>query len=228
MNWLVGWHTRIGRFGMRVLGLHLLWVAWTLRGGIALGIFPATAAVYATIRKDIVTAGLLEPVKLRPFFAATWKSEFGSANRLGFLLVAPWAMLLINRRLVSIVDFGSAGPVLAGLLTVLGVVLFACTAHAWILAAQFDEGAVATVRRSLTLVAARPLHTAVLVGAAAIVLIGYYLVPGLFLAFGITVPAALTSYYLWSTGLLVPPPIAPSSGTTSTPADSAKPSLAAA
>ncbi|MGC0249933.1 YesL family protein [Pseudactinotalea sp. Z1748] len=205
MTWLVGWHSRIGRAGLRLLALHLLWINWTLRGGIVLGVFPATAAVYAVIRRDILTPEHGVRVRLRTHFGTTWRTEFAAANRLGYLLVIPWAILVINRQLVAVVDFGASGPVLAGLLTVLGVVLFAVSVNVWILAAHFDEGALAMLRRALTLIPARPAIAALTILTAAVVLAGYYLVPGLIIVFGLTLPAALTSQDLWSTGLLRPP-----------------------
>src|SRR5690606_9588575 len=50
MQRLLELHQRAGRLGLRLLYLQLLWLGWTLRGGVLLGIFPATAAVHAVLR----------------------------------------------------------------------------------------------------------------------------------------------------------------------------------
>ncbi len=41
------WYMRMGTLGFNLIYLNLLWAAFTLLGGIVLGIFPATAALFA-------------------------------------------------------------------------------------------------------------------------------------------------------------------------------------
>ncbi|MFB9660335.1 YesL family protein [Glycomyces mayteni] len=201
------WYQRLGRLGLRLLCLHLLWIAWTLRGGVVLGAFPATAALHAVLREDARSAVARpdEPPALsglRARFGTLWKREFAAANRLGLLLALCWAFLLVDRRVVEHLDLGAAGPVLAGGLTVAGVVLGVVTVLVWPLQSHFDEGAGALLRRALVLALARP-ATAVLAGAGVgVLLCAYYLVPGLVPVFGLAAPAALATAVLWRSGVL--------------------------
>ncbi|GAA2273660.1 hypothetical protein GCM10009853_029380 [Glycomyces scopariae] len=209
------WYQRLGRLGLRLLCLHLLWLAWTLRGAVVLGAFPATAALHAVLREDArhAIARPDEPpalAGLRAAFGAHWKREFAPANRLGLLLALCWAVLVLDRRVVEHLDLGGLGPVLAGGLTVAGVLLGVVTVLVWPLQAHFAEGAGALLRRALVLTAARPL-TAVLAGAGVgVLLCAYYLLPGLVPVFGLAAPAALSTAVLWRSGLLAPAPVAAS------------------
>lgn len=210
MRRLVDWHTRLGRLGLRLLWLHLLWCAWTARGGILLGVFPATAAVHAVLRAD-ERHRLQHPDDeldlrgLRAQFGDYARREFRSANRLGAALVGIWVLLLVDRELVSTLDLGSLGPVLAGSHTVAGVVLVVLTAIVWPLQAQFAEGTWALLHRSLVLLAGRPATGALTAAAVALLLGAYYLVPGLVPVFGIPALAAVATASLWRTGVLAAP-----------------------
>lgn len=207
---LVGWHTRVGETGLRLLQLHLLWVLWTLRGGVVLGMFPATAAVHAVLRRDVLR-GDDGHRPLREELAGFWRAELWPANRLGYSLAAAWAVVLLDRQLLATVDLGGMAPVLAGLQTLATVVLAVVTACAFPLAAHVDEGAPALLRRSLLLLLGRPraaLLTTVAVGA---VLCAYYVVPGLVPVFGVALPAWVAFGCLWHSGALptAAPPKAP-------------------
>lgn len=204
------WYQRLGRLGLRLLCLHLLWLAGTLRGGVLLGVFPATAALHGVLREDARFAiahsdDAPELTGLRARFGELWKREFAAANRLGALLVLCWAFLVLDRRVVEHLDLGGLGPVLAGGLTVAGVWLGVLTALVWPLQSHFAEGAGALLRRALILTAGRP-ATAALAGVGVGVLLGvYYLVPGLVPVFGVAAPAAIATTVLWRSGLLTTP-----------------------
>ncbi|QCB93546.1 YesL family protein [Cellulomonas shaoxiangyii] len=206
MGRLVGWHARAGELGVRLLVLHLLWIAWTLRGGVVLGVFPASAAVHAVVRRDAVHGvGDRGHRAVRAEFRAAWHAELVPANVLGYTVGALWAVLLLDRRVLGVVDLGLAGPVLAGLLTLLTVVAFVMTAALPVLASHFAEGPVRLLRRAAVLVVARPwqaLANAVVVG---VVLSVYYVVPGLVPVFGLALPAWLSFATLWGSGLLPAP-----------------------
>lgn len=205
---LVGWHTRVGDTGLRLLQLHLLWVLWTLRGGVVLGVFPATAAVHAVLRRDALR-GEDDHRPLRAEYAAFWRAELAPANRLGYALVAAWAVVVLDRQLLATVDLGGAAPVLAGLQTLATLVLAVVTACAFPLAAHFEEGVPALLRRSLTLLLGRP-RAAMLTGAAVgAVLCAYYVVPGLVPVFGVALPAWVAVGCLWHSGALPAPAAVP-------------------
>lgn len=200
MNALLGVHTRVGEVGLRLFRLHLLWFGWTLAGGGLLGIFPATAAVCAVVRRDLM--GRDEPSRLGAEFGTAWREQFRNANALGYTLLTLWALLLLDRHVVATIDLGAAGPGLAWLFWLLAMFLSAMSAAVWPLAAHFAESVPKLIVRSALFVLARPLIAGFNACAVAIVLSVYYVVPGLLPVFGITVPLYLSFAYLWSTRLL--------------------------
>lgn len=206
MGRLLGWHTRAGDLGLRLLRLHLLWIGWTLRGGVVLGIFPATAAVCAVVRRDLLR-GEDDPDRapLRHELGAFWRQELVGANVLGYAVTALWAVLLVDRHLLGVVDLGAVGPVLAGLLWVLTAFAFVATAALPALQAHFAEGPGALLRRAAVLVLARPKQALLNALVVGVVLCGYYVVPGLVPVFGVALPAYLSFSCLWSSGLLGAP-----------------------
>lgn len=212
MNTVVNWHVRAARLATRLFLLHLLWLLWTLRGAVVLGVFPATAAMIAAIRHDVMAEhhGEGDDYSIRlswSFFAATWRREFGAANRLGWLLAAGWAVLLLDRHLVATVNLGPVSPVLAGLLSVLTGLGLVVTAMAWCLAAHFAEPARGTILRSVKFTLSRPVHAVTASGATAVICAVYYVVPGLAPVLGLAAPAFVCFRWLWHTGVLpVPPP----------------------
>jgi uncharacterized membrane protein YesL len=205
MNRLVGWHTTAGEIGLRLLKLHLLWLGWTLAGGVLLGVFPATAAVHAVIRRDLLRGDDDDRAALREEFRIFWRESFAGANVLGYVVTALWALLLLDRHLLSRVDMGGAAPALAGLLWVLTAVLFVMTASLGSLHAHFAEGPLSMLRRSAVLAVARPKHAIMNALAVGVVLCAYYVVPGLIPVFGVALPAYLSFAVLWRSGLLPAP-----------------------
>ena len=223
MTVFLDWYQRLGRLGLRLLCLHLLWLAWTLRGGILLGAFPATAALHGVLREDarFAVAHPDEPpvlAGLRARFGELWHREFAAANRLGALLVLCWAILVLDRRVVAHLDLGDFGPLIAGGLTVAGVWLGVVTALVWPLQSHFDESAGALLRRALVLTAGRPVTAASAGAGVGVLLCAYYLVPGLIPVFGLAAPAAMATTVLWRSGVLAARAEAPETSRPSSPA----------
>ncbi|UFU03129.1 DUF624 domain-containing protein [Ruania suaedae] len=233
MRRVLEWHQRLGRLGLRLLVLHLLWIGWTLRGAVVAGIFPATAALHGALRDDIRHALQYpeDPLALdragrralRTRFAELWRAERGPANRLGAVLTVAWALVIVDRMVVAVLDLGGLGPVLAGGLTVAGVVLGLLTVLVWPLQAHFDEGAFALLRRSAVLAGGRPAAAALTGLGAGLILCAYYLIPGLIPVLGVAAPAAVATTCLWRTGVLAAPP--PMAVPPPAPADDPHPAL---
>lgn len=199
---LVGLHTHVGAQGWRLLQLHLLWMLYTLRGGVLLGVFPATAAVHDALRADLMSDDGAERSGLRARFGQTWRRSFRRANTLGYVYTALWAVLFFEHRLLDGAGGSGLGSAAAGLLWFAMAHLFMVGALVWMLDAHFAESVPALLRRASTLVLGRPLVGLGATAAFAAVLCLYYLVPGLIAVFGVTGPALATSVFLWHSGVL--------------------------
>ncbi len=215
MNRVVGWHTWIGDTGFRLAQLHLLWIAHMVLGGIVLGVFPATAAVFAVLRRDRMEADGWEGGRHRSSvwreFHHEWRSSLLSANVMGIVLTAGWAVVVYDHRLLRAVDM-AAGPVLHGLLWFFTLALLVVTATVFVLHAHFADGPARILRRSAVLTVARPVLALVCAGILAATLGLYYVLPGLAMVFGAVAPAFAISSFVWQTGVLPRPPAALAEG----------------
>jgi uncharacterized membrane protein YesL len=201
---IVTLHTLVGTLGWRLLKLHLLWLLHTLRGGVVLGAFPATAAVHEVLRHDLMSDDLSERCGLWTEFDAAWRSNLRGANVLGYALVLLWAVLLTEQQLLAGTSNGLAGAV-GSLLWFAMAFLAIAGALVWPLAAHFDEAPAALLRRAAMLALGRPLIALASAAALGGVLAVYYLVPGLVPVLGVAAPALVTSFCLRRSGILPEP-----------------------
>lgn len=208
MNKVLGWNVWVGDTGRRLAWLQVLWLGHTLLGGVVLGVLPATAAVYAVLRRDRMVAdgwvGSADRERLTSEFHRVWRRELVPANALGFVLAALWAFVLVDHWFLRTVDI-SFGPALQVPLWLLTVVLLAVSGVIWVLQAHFAEGPFTLLRRSVVLVLARPLLSFPAAGVLAITACVYYVLPGLAVVFGIVAPAAVGVALLWRSGILPGP-----------------------
>lgn len=73
--------------------VNILWIAFTIAGLGILGFFPATAAMFAVIRK---WGQGYDDIKVFPTFLATYKKEFKKANIVGYILLLIGYLLTIE------------------------------------------------------------------------------------------------------------------------------------
>lgn len=212
MNRLLTLHTGLGEQALRLFLLNLLWLAGAVAGGVVLGAFPATAAAMGVLRRDAMDrraehlggdAAVREPLARE--FAALWRREFRSANALGWILTAGWALLVYEYWVLGNNSLGLPGGAAAGAILALMLVLFVMTSNLWALQAHFVEGPLALLRRSLVLTLGRPVSALLVAVGVLAVAAGYVMLPGLGAVFGVTLAAFLTTQFLWGTGILAAP-----------------------
>lgn len=86
---------------MRLAYLHVLWLLFTVVGGVILGVAPATAGMFAVLRQWLLGR---EEV---PVFRTYWQSyrrEFWGANLLGWLLFTVAAVLVVDLWVLRLID----------------------------------------------------------------------------------------------------------------------------
>lgn len=121
-------------FLYHLLFLNVLWLAFTLLGGIVLGFGPSTVALYAVTRKWIQKEiGTDKDIFLT--YWTTFKKEFIAGNMIGWSTLIVFYMLLVNYRFTnlrpgSVFAFINAGTiVMAGVLCVLLAYLIPLYVH---------------------------------------------------------------------------------------------------
>lgn len=171
-----------GEFVTALAYLNFLWVLFTLFGGVVLGIHPATAALFASLRKwkvdGIYTIGFKE-------FKNEFKKEFKESNILGAYLTVILVVLIFNGFLIflnqSMVNmFLSVVYFLSVVLTmILFIYVYAVYDH-------FETKAVTTIVYSVVIGMANPLVTIKLFLLVFLLGIAIYSTAGVPIFFGIS------------------------------------------
>lgn len=81
-GWQAGLH-RVCEWIMRLLIVNLLWIGFTIMGLVIFGFFPATAAMFAVVRKWVMNDN---DVPIFRTFVQVYRSEFVKVNGLGLIL----------------------------------------------------------------------------------------------------------------------------------------------
>lgn len=77
--------------------LQVLFLLYTLKGGIIFGIFPSIAAIFKYFIKLLIDQDTVIAIKKE--FAETWKSKFSVSNKVGFTLLGVFGFLYMDLRI---------------------------------------------------------------------------------------------------------------------------------
>lgn len=182
-------HTACG-WVARLAWLNLLWLAATLGGAVVVGFFPATAAVFAVLRRWMTDPDSREESTAAAFWRLA-RPEVLRANALGYGAAAVVALLALDLWLARTHGGPLAGPLFAA--SVAATALVAATlVQLPFVYVHLEAPALALVRTAWWYALSRPVDTLVILAAwvAASYAMGRY--PGLTVFFGTTAVAALT------------------------------------
>ncbi|WP_174612965.1 YesL family protein [Virgibacillus ihumii] len=93
MNNTSGFIYSIMEWVTRFAYVNLLWITFTVAGGVILGIFPATTAMFAVVRKWLTGNAEI------PIFKTFWnffKSDFLKSNLLGLFITGLGAIIVVD------------------------------------------------------------------------------------------------------------------------------------
>lgn len=86
---------------MRITQFQLLWVMFTLCGGVILGIMPSTVSLFTVIRKWLM--GNTEDQSFFKLYWITFRKEFWKANALGFVLTLISILIYLNISFIPLI-----------------------------------------------------------------------------------------------------------------------------
>lgn len=169
-----------------VMVVNAAMVVYTLRGLIVIGFFPAVGAAVSTYRRwywaEDKRWGIVETWNS---FSGFWREDMIGANASGYLLTLVWLVLIVDYRVLSVVQLGIVGPVVAGVLIVVSVFMLVFTAVFWPVRATFDEPWLWHMRCSATVVLGRPLCSVIIVAEAFVLLWAFLHYPAIVVAAGV-------------------------------------------
>ncbi|USK28374.1 DUF624 domain-containing protein [Bacillus sp. CMF21] len=95
-NTLIGKFYTLAEWILKAMYLHLLWIIFTLAGGIVLGVMPSSTAVFSIIRKWLQGE---TDLKTLPFFLSVYKSSWKTTNLAGLIFLCLSTVLLVDLQL---------------------------------------------------------------------------------------------------------------------------------
>ncbi|SFQ15455.1 YesL family protein [Salibacterium halotolerans] len=85
----------------RLAYVNVLWVLFSLAGLIVAGLFPATAAMFAVVRKWLIED---EEIAVLPTFWQSVKSEFLRSNAIGYIALVPAYVFYVDFQFFSSIE----------------------------------------------------------------------------------------------------------------------------
>ncbi len=146
----------------RMLHVQFLWIISSLLGLIVGGLFPATAAMFATMRRFIRLPG---GFGVNDYFKEQYKENFWKANGLGYLLLVLLYLFIQNFRSAQLMD-GTVGFIFVVISFVIIIILAILFISVWATLAHFDLGIIQLIKHTLVIYSVAPVH----VGAILILL----------------------------------------------------------
>lgn len=168
--------------------VNVLWIIFTLAGGIILGFYPATTALYAVVR-DWLKGNTDAPIASS--FLSFYKKDFIKSNKLGIFITALTLLVLLNLQYIQ------ASPALTWIhiplfAFVLLFVLFIC--YVFPAFVHFDITNRRVMHHAFLLLLVNPLHTAAMALMLAAAFFLMSLLPALLFIFGGSVFAFITMW----------------------------------
>lgn len=138
----------------RMFHVQFLWILYILRGLIVAGLFPATAAMFATMRRLIRIPG---GFGMNDYFKKEYKANFKKANGLGYLLLALLYLFALNFRSAQAME-GTTGTIFVFLSFAIMVILFLLFISSWGVMAHFELGVFQIIKHTLIIFSVNPIH----------------------------------------------------------------------
>lgn len=147
-NYILNWIVRLAY-------INLLWILFTLLGGIVFGFIPSTVAVFSIMRKWLNNNDDF-PV-IHNFFYY-YKQEFIKSNLLGFILLLVGIFLYIDSQLIMAVT-GPMKVVLLGSFATVGVLYVLILLYIFPVFVQYKNGVFQYIKSALLIGISYPFRT---------------------------------------------------------------------
>lgn len=147
----------------RMMHVQFLWIIYILRGLLILGLFPASAAMFATMRRFIRQPG---GFGVNDYFKEEYSENFWKANKLGYFLLFMLYLFVQNFRSAQLME-GTIGFIFVVISFVLIIIISLLLISIWGTFAHFNLGIFQLIKHTLIIFSVAPVH----VGAILILLV---------------------------------------------------------
>lgn len=183
MNNVSGWYIRFGEWALKLFLLNLLWFIFSVLGLLVLGIFPATAALFAVMRKLLMQS---EDISIFKLFWNSYKNEFLKSNLLGFVISFIGFLLYIDYRVLQQLSVNILHQSLTITSFILIFLYVLVSIYIFPIFVHFNMSTFGYIKHAFILAIARPLKTLLVIVGLAVILYVLRLVPGLIPVFGVS------------------------------------------
>ncbi|WP_051475690.1 DUF624 domain-containing protein [Bacillus sp. J37] len=177
-------YVQLGEWCLNLFLLNCLWFIFSLVGAFLLGIFPATVALFAVLRK--LTMEPEEEVRIFHLFWKTYKSEFFRGNILGYVWAIMGAALLLDVRVLHQVETTFMHQVVTIALYLLLVLYMFITFYLFPIFVHYNLKFLEYYKYAFVLVIGRPIKTVLLSALMLLIYLLFSLIPGLIPVFGVS------------------------------------------
>lgn len=170
--------------------INLLWIIFTLAGGVILGIYPATIAMFASVREWLHGKSDLPVLKT---FWGFYKQDFLKSNLIGLFLNVLFAFILIDIYYIQVNLNESLSwtyiPLFAFMIFVILFLLyiFPCFVH-------YDLKIVPLMKNALLIMIISPIHSFLMMVCIVSLIFIAQAIPALFFIFGSVTYAFITTW----------------------------------
>lgn len=168
---------------MRFVYVHTLWILFTIIGLGVFGIMPATAALFAIVRKWVRGEDELPVFKT---FKDSFRAEFGKANILGYILLIVGYILYIDLQFVRI-QATLPFQILTYMVLLIFFLYFIALIYVFPIFVHFKLTMTQYIKWPIGLGVMHPIITIlIVVGLLAVYYVSIVLVPAIFVLSGLT------------------------------------------
>ncbi|MFB4162475.1 YesL family protein [Alteribacillus sp. JSM 102045] len=185
-DWMEGLN-RFFEWFMNIAYLNVLWIIFTILGGVVLGAAPSTSAMFAVIRRLFLSK---EKVPITRIYLTYYRKDFFKVNGLFYCFVLIGAILIADIYFLIDIDKQIA-VVFLFLLLMLSVIYVIAVMMFFPVFSHYDVRFLTYIKHSIFIGIMRPLHILIM---AIGISVSYYLMlflPALFLFFGISLGALI-------------------------------------
>jgi uncharacterized membrane protein YesL len=182
------WYIKLGNWAFKLFYLNILWMLFTLMGFVILGVFPATTALFAVIRKLIMED---EDTHIFSLFYSTYKKDFARSNLLGAIISLVGVILIIDIYILMQLEASILNQTISIILFLVFTLYVITTIYIFPIFVHFDLKIFDCFKYAFVLVIGRPLYTILLIACLIIISFVLMWIPGLIPVFGVSLIALL-------------------------------------
>lgn len=180
----------IGRLAL----VNVLWILFTLGGGIVVGLAPSTGAVFSIVRSWLKSETDISIVK---HFLTYFKQNFFKANLLALPLAVLSGILIINIRILELYDGFFPSSIRMLLIVVLWLYLI-MVIYLFPLFVNYQFNILTYYKYAFSLIVFYPLRTVFVLICCSIIYLINYAIPGLLPFFSVSLAIALMMWNSWN------------------------------